>query len=140
MTSTRLSCVIHSRSGTLFTGELSALHSLRVRVGGGCNRNAISLAVARSCRGVLSVVVSGVCVVSLTGTTVRRGNLRPLSHPIHNNASNTHLSFVKLPYPGLNANKCNFRNPFRRVSIRNVRATIGVVGSVIGRILVLTST
>lgn len=133
ITSTALSFVVHSRSGAAFRGHLRGLHSLTRSVGRGCKPRAIALSVRRSCRGVVSIVRSGVRVISLTGRTVTSRNLAPLSHPVHNNASNTELSFVKLPYPGLNANNCNFRNPCRRVSIRNVRATIHVLGGVTAR-------
>ncbi len=122
-----LDCVVHSRDSRVFGGHGRLLRAYIQRLGGGCNSNVIALRLGSRCTGVHRIVRPIVCIVSVTYRTVHRISMRPGVGPVHNKASNTRLSFGKLPYPGVFTNKIGFRDHCRFIPIRSVRGTVVAV-------------
>ncbi len=122
-----LDCVVHSRGSSVFGGHGRLLRTVIHRLGTGCNRNATALRVGSRCTGVHRIIRPIVCIVSVTYRTVHRMSIAPGVGPVHNNASNTRLSFGKLPYPGVFTNKIGFRDHCRFMPIRSVRGTVVAV-------------
>lgn len=132
---TSLSCVVHSRIHATFRQGGRLLRRLIGQVGR-VRPNDAALRLHSRCCGVHRIIRPGGFVISLTFSTVGRTNIAPLIGPVHKNASNTHLSFVKLPYPGVFTNKLGFRKQCRFLPIGSlrgdVRAVIGVTRLLIG--------
>lgn len=125
---TSVRCVVHSFSHGRFRTHGHGV----VRVTGGINGKlrpsyCVRLIVRSDCCGVHRGIIRRPRVLSVTRRTVHSYSVRPRLGPVHNNASNTRLSFVKLPYPGLFANNCGCRNGRRFIALRNVRGTIRIV-------------